>query len=714
MFRPRFSSLVRWLVVLAAALLLLHKSCAAETSPTQTLYAPHVQVQLLADVTAVDRTGQDFQLGLYFQMDPGWHIYWQNAGDSGEPPRVQWELPAFLPASSIGPMQFPVPQRLPLGPLMDFGYEGAVLFPVAVHFHPAGRVSAPTLPIKADLHWLVCSQVCIPGKGTVALTLPLLQEKGTPSVQNAALFQHALQTLPRPLPADAHVSVGQGPRQIFITVQWKQNAPAGGGMLHAEFYPLDTDLIANAAPQAITRLDGGFRLAVQKAPDAPAPQQIRGLLKFADGTGYTFTAPVATMAAQPITPEQGTARILLLAFLGGVILNLMPCVFPVLFLKGLALVRASTEERKHQRTHGLTYTLGILVSFWAIVAVLLLLRAGGSQIGWGFQFQSPGFVSFIALLLFFLGLSLAGQFEIGLSLTSTGGALAQKGGHAGSFFTGVLATVVATPCTAPFMGVAIGYALAQPATVTFLIFTALALGLASPYLLLTLQPAWTRLLPRPGPWMEHLKQATAVPIFGTVIWLVWVFAQGSGLNAGMALLASFLLATIAGWALGRWPTRLAPIAVAILLLLAALWLPNMAARRFGTAAPAQNGSVSSGPQWESYSAQALAADRAQGKTVFVDFTAAWCLSCQVNERVVLDRADVRQALRASGAVLMRADWTNHDDAITAALQQLGRSGVPAYALYSGGPDNPPHMLPEVLTPGIVLDALRSVPSTAQK
>ena len=412
-------------------------------------------------------------------------------------------------------------------------------------------------------------------------------------------------------------------------------------------------------------------------------------------------------------PKQSLLRIALLAFLGGILLNLMPCVFPVLFIKGLALVQSATEERKRLRAHGLIYALGILVSFWTIVAVLLLLRAGGSHIGWGFQFQSPIFVAGIALLLFFLGLSLAGQFEIGLSLTSAGGSLANKSGYTGSFFTGVLATVVATPCVAPFLGVAIGYALVQPAVVTFVIFTALALGLALPYVQLTLQPAWTSLLPKPGPWMEILKQATAIPIFATVIWLVWVFAQVAGMNAVVFLLAGFLLATIAGWALGRWPARTSSMLAATLLLIAALLLPILAARRMGTAsALSPDATASHDLQWEPYSAETLAADRAQGKEVFVDFTAAWCLSCQVNERVVLDRADVQAAFRKSGVVLLRADWTRQDDAITEALEQLDRSGVPAYALYVG--EQAPQVLPEVLTPGIVINALRTVSASAKQ
>ena len=303
---------------------------------------------------------------------------------------------------------------------------------------------------------------------------------------------------------------------------------------------------------------------------------------------------------------------------------------------------------------------------------------------------------------------LAGQFEIGLSATSIGGELAQRGGYSGSFFTGVLATVVATPCTAPFMGAAIGFALSQRAGVTFAVFTALALGLAAPYVLLTLQPAWTRILPRPGAWMEYLKQAVSIPIFATVIWMVWVFAQVVGINGVAALLGGMLLTAIAGWALGHWPAKWGAAAAAVVLLLGAIALPSVAAKELVPAGSGKSSMAASTTGWQPFSPQQLAAYRAQGKPVFVDFSAAWCLSCQVNERVVLDRPDVEEAFRKSGVIMMRADWTNHDDTITAALAQLGRSGVPTYALYSGGPETAPQVLPEVLTQGIVLGALRQL------
>ena len=367
-----------------------------------------------------------------------------------------------------------------------------------------------------------------------------------------------------------------------------------------------------------------------------------------------------------------------------------------------------------QRGHGLVYTAGIVVSFWVLVGVLLGLHAAGSTLGWGFQFQSPVFLALMASLLFFLGLSLAGQFEIGLTLTSAGGSLAQKQGYAGSFFTGVLAVIVATPCTAPFMGAAVGYALAQSAVVTFAIFTALALGLAAPYLLLTLQPAWTRLLPRPGAWMEVLKQATAVPIFGTVIWLVWVLAQTRGAEAVAALLAAFLLLAIAGWVLGRWPARAVPRVAASVVIVAAVAACVYGVTAFASPASAVGSEAASsqtaGSRWEPWSQAAVDKYRAEGRPVFVDFTASWCLSCQVNERVALRTEQVDAAFKKANVALLKADWTERDDAIAQALTSLGRSGVPAYVLYTSNSGDAPSLLPEALTPGIVVDALSKLPA----
>jgi thiol:disulfide interchange protein DsbD len=381
-------------------------------------------------------------------------------------------------------------------------------------------------------------------------------------------------------------------------------------------------------------------------------------------------------------------------------------------------VHSGHKELHKLRAHGLVYAAGILVSFWALVGLLLGLRAAGATLGWGFQFQSPIFLLVLAGILFFLGLSLAGQFEIGLTLTSAGGSLAAKHGYAGSFFTGVLAVIVATPCTAPFMGTAIGYALAQSAAVTFAIFTALALGLAAPYVALTIHPAWTRILPKPGAWMDILKQAVSVPIFGTVIWLTWVVAEAYGANLLLGLLSIFLLLAIAGWFLGRWPAQRWSTLVAALLLISALVACITAPRELAEAPGAlparlssENPTAHSAAAWQTWSADGVQHALAAGQPVFVDFTASWCLSCQVNERVALSQPEVMHAFGSKNVGLFKADWTREDPAITQALAALGRSGVPVYALYAPG-QNEAQLLPQVLTPGIVLDAINKLPNSA--
>lgn len=693
---------------------------------------PHLRVQLVVPSSALPR-GQATHAGLYFKLEQGWHVYWKNAGDSGEPPHIRWTLPAGTTASGL---QFPAPRRLPLGPLMDFGYENEVLFP----FTLTAAANAPSgpAPLHAKVDWLVCREVCIPGKAELEISRTVTDAgaPGSPVEPDTGLYARLADRLPKVPPANwkaGFVPTADGYRLTVITGQ-RETA--------AEFFPADQDLISNPAPQNVTPTARGFTLDLKKDPNGTTkPAQLRGVLELAGGRAYEIAvaqgAPVAIKSEEPqasgaeapaypnanapgsqpsaqgagASGQQGLAKIIGLAFLGGLILNLMPCVFPVLFLKALALVNSGSEERHKLRAHGLVYTVGILVSFWALVAVLLGLRTAGARLGWGFQFQSPVFLFLMAGLLFFLGLSLAGQFEIGLSLTSAGGSLATKQGYTGSFFTGVLAVIVATPCTAPFMGAAIGYALAQPAFVTFAVFTALALGLAAPYLVLTLQPAWTRVLPRPGAWMEVLRQAVSVPIFGTVIGLAWVVANAYGATMLAALLASFLLLAIAGWFLGRWPAKGWSTVLVVLIGLGVVGLGIYSGNALAASPQASMAVATQKGAWEPWSADAVARYAAQGRPVFVDFTASWCLSCQVNERVALSQPAVRKAFADANVALLRADWTQHDDGISQALEKLGRSGVPAYALYAPGEANP-RLLPEALTPGIVIDALEKLPHAA--
>jgi thiol:disulfide interchange protein DsbD len=686
----------RFLLLLALFLPFLSQAQATAT-------APHLSVQMVVPPAQI-YPGQNFTAGLYFKLAPGWHVYWINAGDSGEPPVIHWNLPAGI---TPGAMQFPAPRRLPLGPLMDFGYENEVLFPIPMRVAPDSKPAGSTATLAAKVNWLVCREVCIPGKAALSVDRPAFPSApATPGVIAAdqQLISRFAGTLPQPLPSGDAAKFQASPKGFTLTVE------TGRPDHSAEFFPFNQNILANAAPQPVQFRRNGVQISLTKDESLTrTPQQLHGLLVLDNGRAYDIHAtPGALALAANFPPATTLLRIVLLAFAGGIILNLMPCVFPVLFLKGLALVQSSTEERRKLRLHGLTYTAGILVCFWIIVGVLLALRSAGSNLGWGFQFQSPVFLVVLTLLLFFLGLSLAGQFEIGLSITRAGSGLAAKQGFAGSFFTGVLAVVVATPCTAPLMGAAIGYALSASAAVSVIVFTAVALGLAFPYLLLAFNPAWTRLLPRPGAWMEILKQAVSIPLFGTVIWLVWVFNQTAAARSLVFLLIAFLLLAIAGWILGRWPAKAPATAAAVIVLACAVAVPVWSVRAFAptSAVHAQN------TKWQPFTPQLVAQYRAQGKPVFVDFTASWCLSCQVNERVVLDRADVQQRLNSSGVELIRADWTRQDPTIANALAALGRSGVPTYALYSANPSAPPKLLPEVLTPGIVFRALDEIKTTA--
>jgi thiol:disulfide interchange protein len=688
----------RLVLPLSAGALFLCATLAAQATPVAgPVRAQHLTVELLPLESSL-QPGGSATAGLHFTLDKGWHVYWLNAGDSGEPPSIKWTLPEGITA---GPLQFPAPRRLPLGPLMDFGYEDEVLFPIALKAAPSLQAN-PNLQLGAHVNWLVCREVCIPGKADLILPLAVAATAGPVDPARKAIFDRFQNRLPKQLPSSAKAVFAATPGGFDLALTGEPSASA-------QFFPLDQNQILNAAPQPVTRVDNGVEVSIKKDESLHTPlAQLNGLLLLADGTAYEVHAAPGALPAAAGVASAGAGlkllRFIALAFLGGVILNLMPCVFPVLFIKGLSLVESSRHAHSRVRAHGLVYALGILVSFWAVVALLLGLRAGGRQLGWGFQFQSPGFIAVMALLLFFLGLSLAGMFEIGLTVTNTGSSLAGRSGYAGSFFTGVLAMVVATPCTAPFMGAAVGFALAQNAVVAFTVFTALALGLAAPYVLLTFHPLWMRHLPRPGAWMEVLKQGTSIFIFGTVIWLVWLFASTAGVDALTALLASFLLLAIAGWILGRWPARRVASAFAVTVIVLAVATPLYALWKFpaSDAVSAKNNQGAAG--WQPYSRASLEQYRAQGKPVFVDFTARWCLSCQVNERVVLNRPDVRRSLRDSGIVLVRADWTRHDESIAAALGELGRSGVPTYVVYL--PGRPALILPEVLTPGIVFDALK--------
>jgi thiol:disulfide interchange protein DsbD len=646
--------------------------------------APHVQVELMADAASV-QPGRDVSVGVRFVLEDGWHVYWRNPGDSGEPPTVMWTVP---PGFSTGELEWPRPERIAVGPLVNFGYEGSTLLASELHVPPV--LAAPSVDVGAEVKWLVCSRdECIPGEAPLSLTLPVAPALPAPSPAKR-LFDEARARLPVPVPDAWRLAATATPDSVTLQVQGAD----GPLTRHPLFFPFARDAIEHAAPQAPTLTKGGFQLSLAPWSQARAPlASLAGVLTVGD-RAYAVAIPVGSAGVDPYP--------LVLAFAGGLLLNLMPCVFPVLALKALALMGLASEDRRRMRFHGVVYALGVVASFWALAGVLLAARATGAELGWGFQLQSPVVVAVLASLFFWMALTLLGVSSVGGSIMGVGSRLAVGGGYRAAFFTGVLATVVATPCTAPFMGTALGYALVQPAVVALGVFTSLALGLAAPYVAITFVPALGRYLPRPGRWMETLKQALAFPLLATVVWLVWVASLQAGPAAVVAILAALLLLAFAAWMVEHWPARWSRVVAAVVVAGAI----GLEATIVPLGEPAAAGSAALA--WEPYSAARLGELLGAGRPVFVDFTAAWCVTCQVNERLALATPSVTAKMRALGVVPVRADWTRPNPDVTRALRQFGRDGVPLYVLYSGRKEDPPRILPQILTTETVLSELEQL------
>ncbi|KPK81705.1 MAG: hypothetical protein AMS25_05275 [Gemmatimonas sp. SM23_52] len=676
--------------------------------------SPHSDAWLVSEVASI-RPGKPFSVGLRLAMEEGWHSYWRNAGDSGIPTSLEWELPDGFEAGEI---QWPYPSRIARPPLVSYGYEREVLLLVEIR-PPPDLVIGTTVTLAARADWLICEEPCYPATADVAVELPVRDAPPEPDRRWADAFAAARARLPV---APQGWSIAA--RHISSGYVLEVSPPSGRVVFLPEnpFFAGAGGLIDHAAPQPVARSGDGFRIRLAASDFALRPaQRLEGVLlaRAPEAEGpYTALAialevipgeagetPVA--AASPGSREPLTLFLALaFALLGGLLLNLMPCVLPVLSIKVLGFVEQGGTDPVGARLHGAAYGLGVLICFWMLAGALLLLQAAGHQLGWGFQLQSPLFVAFMALLFFALGLLFLGVVEVGVSLTRLG-AVGGGAGYRNSLLTGVLAVVVATPCTAPFMGAALGFALARPALHGLAVFTALGIGMALPYVALSASPALLRRLPRPGAWMESLKQVLAFPLFATVVWLLWVFGHQTGVDGASLLLLALTFLGLAAWILGRWsaPSRTGTAravaraaATLILLLVGALaW----AGSRMVSDEPA----VRLGSEWQPFSPARVEELRSEGRPVFVDFTAAWCLTCQVNERVALADAAVQDAFRERDVALLKADWTKRDPQITEALRSFGRSGVPLYVLYSADPGVPPRILPELLSAGTVLEAL---------
>ncbi len=661
----------------------------------------HVQVRLVSSQAAV-APGQRFVVALEQKIQPHWHTYWLNPGDSGQATSIAWT------GAQAGALQWPTPSIQAIGPIVNYGYEGraALLMELVVPADAKGRFK-PT----AEVRWLVCKDVCIPEQATLGLDLPVAA--AGQAGPDAAQIEEWRGAIPRPAPFA--VTLKAAPQGVRL-------GGAAEGVTKAYFFAEAWGAVAHSAPQAL-KVDGSSWTLDIPAGDDPlaAGKPLAGVVVLTTAAGEQawavsapmpegagkgpgpadLSAPAAEAAATTPAPESdlGLLPALALALLGGLILNLMPCVFPVLSIKALALV-----NKGNHKGEGLAYTAGVLASFAALAAVLIALRAGGQQVGWGFQFHSPVFVLVVAYVLFLVGLSLSGLFEIGGSFTGIGSGLAAREGLAGSFFTGVLAAVVATPCTAPFMGAALAFALAQPAAVLLAVFLALGLGLSLPFLVLAFWPAAQRWLPRPGAWMDTFKQALAFPMYAAVVWLLWVLAQQAGADGVALALGGLVLMAFGLWWRRASGASLVGTGAALAGVVLALGLgtaikPVVAEARAGESAV------------ETYSAERVAELRAQNKPVFVNLTASWCISCLVNERVALSRAEVKSAFATAGVVYLKGDWTREDPKITAVLKAHGRSGVPLYLYYAPGAAEA-QVLPQILTPGLVIEAVS--PPTAPR
>ena len=669
----------------------------------------HVTAELVAENQSLV-AGADNELALRIVPQAGWHIYWRNPGDSGLPTALDWNLP---PGVAAGPLQWPYPHREVLGDIVNYGYDRETLLPVALHVPPDWPVGQ-ALTAGAKARWLVCKDVCIPGSAELSLTLPVIAAGSTPSPdpRTQPAFAQARAELPQPAPANWKVRFAIRGGDFTLGVEGAQLSGRD-----IEFFPYANDLVKHSAPQRVHNDPARELRLSQQLNEAyvKAPAQVDGVLVVHDGDnvkaweihaqpGAVTPVPPSAAPAPALVPalpatEVGLWLALVFALLGGLILNLMPCVFPVLSIKSVSLIEARGAVARRQRAHALFYTAGVLLAFAALAGALLALRAGGRAVGWGFQLQQPVFVAALAYLMFAMALSMSGVVQFGVRLMGVGQSLAATGGYRGSFFTGVLAVLVATPCTVPFMGTALGYALTQPPAIAVAVFLALGLGMALPFLLLGYFPRLGAWLPKPGAWMETFKQAMAFPLYLSVAWLLWVLG-GLSSRDGMALAAVGLV--LLAFALWLWPRRgalagtlkLAALAAALALLAA----PPM---RAVPATPAPMAAAAH----ESYTPQRLQELRSQGRTVFVNFTADWCLTCKFNERVALDNDAVRAAFAAHDVVWLTGDWTRYDPEITATLQRFGRSGVPLYLLYPKG--GAPEVLPQLLTPAAVIDALPS-------
>ena len=658
----------------------------------------HVTVTLVSEQSNIE-PGQTFWIGLHFELIPHWHIYWRNPGASGSAPVIRWTLPAGW---EIGEIHWPVPKRIRVGPLSNYGYEDSVVLLVPVQVPPSPLLADSQI-ITADAEWLVCRVECIPESGLLTLELGNAGNVSSATDETRELFNATRALWPEAMTQAGNYRLDDDTLAISVAMTDAiTRSPADVWFAATEWGPVDA-----SGAQRWAHSTTGFTLSVPAGdlpPDGNSP--LEGLLvmeSVRDGT-MAQSGHYVRLAAEPpassVNRDLSPMTALVFAFLGGLILNIMPCVLPVLSIKILGFVREAGANQQRLAYHGLSYTAGVLSCFTVIAAVLLALRASGESLGWGFQLQSPVLVTLLTYLMLLVGLNLAGVFSVGGKLMNAGHSLTGISGLPGTFATGVLAAIVASPCTAPFMGAALGYAITRPAPESLAVFLSLGAGFALPVLLLSLFPAWLQFIPKPGNWMKRFQQALAFPMFATAAWLLWVLSQQTDTWVYGGALAGLVILAFVAWLYGQWTPRgwrlwlLGTCTAAALMLVIGPMLAS------DPSAQPRLDSSDDRP-WSEQQVQELTA---AGRPVFVNFTAAWCITCKVNEQLALSTDNTRQLFEARSIAYLVADWTRRDPAITRQLERYGRSGVPLYLLYPPAAEQPV-LLPQLLTEGNIAEAI---------
>jgi thiol:disulfide interchange protein DsbD len=707
--------LLRKLSIAAGVLLLAH-SAAAQNYQGKEL----VKASLVADTSGIV-PGKSFSVGLLLRMAPGWHTYWKYAGDAGLPTEIKWNLP---PGWNVGEIQWPIPFKTnDPGDIQTYGYQDEILLiqeitpPTKVDPQSQGSGVAGGNPVKlsAQADWLVCEKICIPGSATVELELPI---SATVEPKNTDLFARYRRLLPQKFPDSktATASWSRAGNDLDLKISSEQIA----NYKTIDFFPVPqgTTVVGHPSIGSRTGNEISFKIPIESADKSLS--SMPGLIVFAehengnDRAGWELAPSQIAAAVKPITqPARGLATFLFFGFIGGFILNLMPCVLPVISLKIFGFVKHAGQDRRGVFRNGIAFIAGIFVWFIGLALLLIVLKGAGHQITWAAQFTNPYFVLALSIIVLVFALDLFGVFEITLPQAVTHRMLhsADREGEAGSFFQGLFATALATPCTAPFLGTAIGFAFTQSSAVILLMFTAVAAGMSAPYFLLSAQPAWMKFLPQPGPWMVHVKQFMGFLLLATLLFLIYVLGAQRGLEGAIWASCFLLVIAIVCWMKGAFlvPTSsgikraVAGLVMVVLLVGSAVYFIG---DKFQSSKMDTAQSVSD-DGWQPFTPERLQSERDQGHAVFVDFTAAWCLTCKFNEKAVLENSEVRDAFQRHNVVKLRADWTNGDPVITKLLQQFGRPGVPLYVLYPGKSQEP-FVFPELLTKNILLDKLQTV------